>query len=627
MKTLVVAEKPSVGRDIARVLKAGTRGDGCLIGENYIVTWAIGHLVSLKEPDELDERYSKWNVADLPILPEAIPLKVLKDTKDQFQKVKTLMNANDVSDIICATDAGREGELIFRYIYTMAGCRKSFRRLWISSMTDAAIKAGFDALKPSGEYEGLYASARCRSEADWLVGMNATRAFTLRYHSLLSVGRVQTPTLALIVKRDREIKAFVPENYWEVSVDYGGWKGTWFDPETKQTKIKDEQRAKEIVEKVKKKEATVTEVHREEKRVPPEKLYDLTTLQREANRKFGYKADKTLKLAQSLYETHKAITYPRTDSRYLPDDMKPKVVKTLSILPEPYKSMVQKVQPIQTAGRIYDNEKISDHHAIIPTDKQIDLNRLTSDEKNIYDLVVRRLIANHYPEYVYSSLSVITQCEDESFKTNADTVISLGWRALYRDEEKKKETAMQIPPEIKMGDQYKIAKAASTVKKTTPPAHFSDDTLLKAMEDAGKTIEDEDLREKMKESGLGTPATRAAIIERLINVGYVVREKKTLISTEKGDKLISVVPEEMSSAITTGKWERALNKMARLNDKALIDEKQQKFMTSIRNYSAFLTDYAQHKAAAIAFPKDEYRKTTTKNTKGSSAWKAKSTKQ
>ena len=623
MKTLVVAEKPSVGRDIARVLKATARDEGYLSGDQYVVTWAIGHLVTLKEPDELDARYSKWSAGDLPILPNDIPLKVIKETQSQFNIVKKLMNANDISDIICATDAGREGELIFRYIYIMAGCTKPFSRLWISSMTDAAIRAGFEQIKPAREYDGLYASARCRSEADWLVGMNATRAFTLRYNTLLSIGRVQTPTLALIVKRDREIKAFQSEPYWELNVDYGGWKGTWFDKQTKQTKITDEKRAYEIAGRVKQKQATVTECKSEEKRVPPEKLYDLTTLQREANRKFGYNADKTLKLAQSLYETHKAITYPRTDSRFLPDDMIPKVAKTLDILPEPYRAMVAAIKPLKTSSRIYDNSKISDHHAIIPTDKAADLSRFSNDEKNIYDLIARRLIANHYPDYVYSALSVVTECEGESFKTNADTPISLGWRALYKEEEKKK-TAKESVPKLQCGDVLTIKKATVSQKKTNPPAHYTDDTLLKAMEDAGKTIEDEELREKMKESGLGTPATRAAIIQRLINVGYVVREKKTLLSTEKGDKLIQVVPEEMSSALTTGKWERALNKMARLTDEDIIADKQLKFMNSIRNYSAFLADYARCKASPMQFPKDDYPKTRSR---GAKTWKAKSTKQ
>ena len=629
MKTLVVAEKPSVGRDIARVLKCAGRGEGCLTGEKYVVTWAIGHLVSLKEPDELDAKYSKWNVYDLPIPPEKIPLKVLKPTASQFKTVKELMNSPEIDHIICATDAGREGELIFRYIYEQAGCKKSFSRLWISSMTDAAIRAGFDSIKPSGEYDALYASARCRSEADWLVGMNATRAFTLRYGSLLSVGRVQTPTLALIVKRDREISAFKPESYWEVRADYGSWQGVWFDPETKNTHIHDEAKAKAIAAKVKGKTAVVTEYRAEEKRVPPEKLYDLTTLQREANRKFGFSAEKTLSVAQALYETHKLITYPRTDSRFLPDDMKPKVSQTLMRLPEPYAAMVRALSPIKTAQRIYDNEKISDHHAIVPTDKVPDLSRLSADESKIYDLVARRLIANHYPDYVYLACSVVTACEGESFKSNASTPVSQGWRALYKadaeDKKKEKDSDGTIPP-LKEGDECPILKTSVKSKQTKPPEHYTEDTLLKAMESAGKLIDDEELREKMKDSGLGTPATRAAIIQRLIAVGYIKRERKALLSTEKGQKLISVVPEEMSSAVTTGKWERALNKMAHLSDKAEVAQKREKFMQSIRNYSAFLTDFARTKAANVLFPREEYKKPAA-NGRKKDTWKAKSTGQ
>ena len=604
MKTLVVAEKPSVGRDIARVLKANARGEGFLSGDNYIVTWAVGHLVSLKEPDELDEKYSRWNRNDLPILPEEIPLKVLTPTRSQFKVVKQLMNDKDVDKIICATDSGREGELIFRYIYQMAGCKKPFDRLWISSMTDAAIKAGFDSLKPSKDYDGLYASARCRSEADWLVGMNATRAFTLRYNRLLSVGRVQTPTLALIVKRDGEIAAFVPEEYYELTTEFEAWKGVWFDPETKSTHIKDKTTVEEIAKRVKGKTGRVAEVKREQKRVPPQKLYDLTTLQREANRKFGFSADKTLKIAQSLYETHKLITYPRTDSRYLPDDMIPKVKHTLSLLPEPYDALVKQA-PLDFARRIYDNSKISDHHAIIPTDRKGDLSRLTHDEKKIFDLVAKRLISNHYGDYVYDALNIVTAVESDLFKTGLNALVDPGWKAVYAGDDSEKTDAQADLPEVKENDETKLLKTSIKQQKTKPPAFYTDDTLLKAMEDAGKTIEDEELREKMKDAGLGTPATRAAIIQRLIQVGYARRERKNIVSTVKGQKLIQVVPQEISSAITTGKWERALAKMARFTSEAEIAEKQEKFMNSIRSYSAFLTDYAFNGAPQASFPQED----------------------
>ena len=604
MKTLVVAEKPSVGRDIARVLKANARGEGFLSSDNYIVTWAVGHLVSLKEPDELDEKYSRWNKNDLPILPEEIPLKVLTPTRSQFKVVKQLMNDKDVDKIICATDSGREGELIFRYIYQMAGCKKPFDRLWISSMTDAAIKAGFDNLKPSKDYDGLYASARCRSEADWLVGMNATRAFTLRYNRLLSVGRVQTPTLALIVKRDGDIAAFVPEEYYELTAEFEAWKGVWFDSETKSTQIKDKTTAEEIAKRVKGKTGRVAEVKREQKRVPPQKLYDLTTLQREANRKFGFSADKTLKIAQSLYETHKLITYPRTDSRYLPDDMIPKVKHTLSLLPEPYDALVKQA-PLDFARRIYDNSRISDHHAIIPTDRKGDLSRLTQDEKKIFDLVAKRLISNHYGDYVYDALNIVTVVESDLFKTALNALVDPGWKAVYAGDDSEKTDAQADLPEVKENDETKLLKTSIKQQKTKPPAFYTDDTLLKAMEDAGKTIEDEELREKMKDAGLGTPATRAAIIQRLIQVGYARRDRKNIVSTVKGQKLIQVVPQEISSAVTTGKWERALAKMARFTSEAEIAEKQEKFMNSIRSYSAFLTDYAFNGAPQASFPQED----------------------
>lgn len=607
MSTLVVAEKPSVGRDIARVLGATKSGTGCLTNDSYIVTWAVGHLVTLSEPDEIKEEWKRWSIYTLPILPADIPLKVISQSKDQYAVVKNLMNSDKVDKIICATDAGREGELIFRYIYRMAGCKKPCERLWISSMTDAAIKAGFAALKPSSEYDGLYASACCRSEADWLVGMNATRAFTIRYDSLLSAGRVQTPTLALIVKRDAEIDAFVSKPYYEVTAKFGKYTGTWFEPKTQEARIDDKVRAEEIKKKVSGKIGTITECTKTQKREGPEKLYDLTTLQREANRKFGYSADKTLEIAQALYERHKIITYPRTDSRFLPDDMKPKVAKTLGLLPEPYKGFVEQIVPVQQSTRIYDNSKISDHHAIIPTDNMSGYSHLNQDEKNIFDLVARRLIANHYPDRIYNSCRIITQCEDELFKTNCVQTVSDGWRALYAGEKPKDETVQDIP-DVNKGDTAPATDVKVASKKTKAPQPYTDDTLLKSMEDAGKTIEDEELREKMKDSGLGTPATRAAIINRLIQVGYAKRVAKQIRATEKGKLFISVAPEEMTSAVTTGKWERALAKMAKLTDAAQIAEKQKKFMESIRRYSGFLVEYTRDSAPVVMFPEDKARK-------------------
>ena len=605
MKTLVVAEKPSVGRDIARVLGVKGQGKGCMTGERYTVTWAIGHLVTLKEPQELDERYRKWNMAQLPMLPKEIPLKVIDSTKQQFEVVRGLMNDAEIGIIICATDSGREGELIFRYIYQMAKCQKPVMRLWISSMTDAAIRSGLESMKPSKEYDALYMSAKCRSEADWLVGMNASRAFSLKYNALLSVGRVQTPTLALLVKRDEEIAEFQPEDYWELTADFGDYKGVWMDAETQKTRIPSEDRAAEIKKAVAGKTGVVQESTREEKRLSAERLYDLTTLQREANRKFGYGADKTLALAQSLYETHKLLTYPRTDSRYLPNDMIPKIEKTLKMLPEPYKAFVDALVPFRKAERIYNDAKISDHHAIVPTDRKADLSKLTADERNIYDLVARRLIANHYPDYVYTASRVVTNVEGNLFKTTGNMPVSEGWRALYPNDKKEKNDENGELPALNVGDTRRVVKASLKKQKTKPPQPHTDDTLLKAMEDAGKSIDDEALREEMKDSGLGTPATRAAIITRLITVGYARRNGKQILSTDKGKTFISVAPEEMTSAVTTGKWERALSKMARLTDAGDMNSREERFMDSIRRFSIYLVDYARNRAPNAKFPEEK----------------------
>ena len=615
-KKLIVAEKPSVARDIARVLGVRTAGEGFLYSDDYVVTWAIGHLVGLADPGETNPAWAKWRMADLPMLPEDIPLKVLPGTKAQFGTIKKLMKNKEVASIICATDSAREGELIFRYIYRMAECSKPVERLWISSMTDAAIKQGFAELKPASAYDSLYESARCRSEAAWLVGMNASRAFSLAYDAHLSVGRVQTPTLALIVKRDLEIANFVPEDYWEIRADFGDYQGLWVDPETKKTRCADEEKAKAIQQAVKGQPATVTESSREEKRVPPPQLYDLTSLQREANRKLGFSADRTLKLAQALYETHKLVTYPRTDSRYLPDDMKPKVEKTLRGLPEPYAAFVNapEMNLAMHTKRFYDNGKISDHHAIVPTEKRPDLSCLAPDERNLYDMIVRRLIAAHYPNYVYEAAKVMTDVGEHRFRSTGAMPVDLGWRALYRDDlpeeakgrrKAKGEDAEPPLPRLAVGDTRTVKKASAKACKTTPPPEHNDASILKLMENAGQDIQDEALREQMKSSGLGTPATRAATIERLIEVGYAKRKGKAIVSTEKGRQLIAVVPEQIASAVTTGKWEKFLSDMAAQRDEAARAQKSQRFMYGIRRFSQFLVDAARTGPRDVRFEKEE----------------------
>ena len=615
-KIVVLAEKPSVGRDIARVIGCTTRGDGCLIGEQYIVTWAVGHLVTLAEPDEMDEKYKKWSFATLPILPETIPLKVISATKSQFSTVKKLINDKETDSLICATDAGREGELIFRYIYEKAGCKKPFRRLWISSMTDEAIREGFQSIRPGNDYDGLYESARCRSKADWLVGMNASRAFTLKYDALLSVGRVQTPTLAILVKRRKEIENFKPEGFCTVTADFGDYRGVYFHEKLEpDTHLKTKAEAETIAAAVKGKTGTVTQAETIRKKEWPPQLYDLTSLQRDANRLLGFTADKTLKTAQSLYETHKALTYPRTDSRYLPPDMIPRVVQTMKLLPENYQKYVPGALPggkLPVSKRTIDASKVTDHHAILPTSRKADVSRFSEDERNLYDLVARRMLAAFYPVCEYDATKVITTVGEHSFRTNGRVTVVNGWHdvpPLEKPPKAKKapkpeeEEEGQLPP-LAEGDTREVKKTQIREDKTKPPAPHTDASLLAAMETAGKDLEDEELVRLMKGSGIGTPATRAAIIERLIKVGYASRRGKTLNATDKGVMLIDVMPPEIASPETTGRWELALHEIT--------DGKQDpdRFMDGIRKMSAFLVDYARDQAKPLAFPPDERRKRT-----------------
>ena len=596
----VLAEKPSVARDIARVLGANKPGKGCLKGGGYVVTWAVGHLVTQVNPEEIDARWKTWRQDTLPMLPENIPLKVIAQSRDQFQCVKTILNAPQVDSVICATDAGREGELIFRRIYQMAGCKKPFRRLWISSMTEEAIQEGFANLRDGADYDGLYASALCRSDADWLVGMNGSRAFTLRYDSLLSVGRVQTPTLSILVKRALEIRNFVPENYWEVQADFGGYRGTWIDKDGK-TRIPDEKTAKEIVSAVTGREGEVLEVSTERKRVPPPLLYDLTTLQREANARYGFTAQKTLNLAQALYEKHKLLTYPRTDSRYLSHDMRPKVQGILKGMPEPLRALVLSPDKAVDPGkRVYDDAKLTDHHAIIPTGRRP--GTLTTDEQKLYEMVARQLIAAFYPDMEYDAMSAVTGVGEHKFLSRGRAVIAQGWQAAnppLRSKPKKGEEEQALP-QLQKGQRVPVKSAKAVAKKTTPPSPYTENTLLAAMENAGKFVENEELRRQMKERGLGTPATRAAIIERLIAVDYVRREKKALIPTDKGIRLIAVAPEQLSSPETTGRWEKGLS------DIAAGKMDPNRFMQSIRRYCAFLCQYAVT-APPQDFPKREFK--------------------
>lgn len=605
MKTVIVAEKPSVARDIARVVGARTAGEGCLEGDSYVVTWALGHLVTLMEPDEIDARYKKWAMQDLPILPQEIPLKVLPKTKKQFAVVKRLLNAPTTGRVICATDAAREGELIFRYIYRMAGCKKPVWRLWISSMTDEAIREGMANLRPAGEYDALYESARCRAVADWLVGMNASRAFTLRYGALLPMGRVQTPTLALLVRRDREIAAFAPEDYWEVRADFGDFQALYYDPEKKQSRAPTREMAEKIKRETAGREGVVVHSRREEKRVPPPRLFDLTSLQREANARFGFSAEKTLKIAQALYERHKVLTYPRTDSRALPAQMRAQVRATLEGLGEPWSALVRDARMRLDAApkRVYDDAKVSDHHAIIPTRRRP--GNLSEQEVKIYDLVARSLIAAHYPDYVYEAAALRVQAGQYEFRSTGAVAREAGWKAVLSQADGRGEQAL---PDVREGEKRLARKVSIAKKQTRPPAPLTDNTLLAQMENAGSDLEDEELRERMKGSGLGTPATRAAIIERLIKTGLAARKGKAIVSTQKGRNLIQVAPEQIASAATTGKWERALNAMAANRDAAQRQQKAERFLQGICRFSAYLVEAAKAAPAQVQFEREAPRR-------------------
>ena len=598
MKTLIIAEKPSVARDIARVLGCKQKADGQIYNNQYTISWAIGHLATLKEPEDYDPVLKKWRIQDLPIIPTEMGLKPIPKTSKQLNLLKKLMNARDTRDIICATDSGREGELIFRYIYQWAKCKKPVKRLWISSLTDTAIREGLDKMKDGREYDNLFASARCRAEADWLVGMNATRAYTLTNGELLTMGRVQTPTLALLVNRHHEIAAFVSESYWEVKAEFltaanAAYTGIYIDKDGND-RLKTETEAAAIAEKVKNQPGIVQSIEAEEKRQPPPQLFDLTELQRECNRRLGFSAQKTLSIAQSLYETHKMITYPRTDSRYLSRDIEPKLRPTLEAVPPLYMDFTApllEMPTLTTSSRIINDAKVTDHHAIIPTGSKKTLESLSADERAVYDRIMRNFIAVFHGAHVYGITTVITTVAGEKFRSRGKVDKQQGWRVVYAGVDATTsrtndlETEAPLPP-LSKDEPVTVNDAQVLHKKTTPPKPYTEATLLSAMEHAGRFVDDEALKDALKQSGLGTPATRAAMIEKLISSSYVVRNKKSLIPTEKGIRLISIVPQEMRTPETTGKWERGLSRIAN----GELDDV--KFMESIRRYVEYLVQEA-----------------------------------
>lgn len=569
---LIVAEKPSVGRDIAGALGGGRRGEGAIRGNGWTVTWALGHLAELAPPDAYGEEYKRWRMETLPILPEKFKVKVSPKTRKQFDAVRGLMQDPSVTEVVNACDAGREGELIFAYLYGLSRCRKPVLRLWISSLTPEAIRSGFESLREGSRMKPLEDAARSRGEADWVVGMNATRAYSVRFGSpgnVLSVGRVQTPTLKLLVEREREIEDFKPEKFWTVHARFARegltYDGVWF--KKKQNRLSEKGKADEIAWKVRGGTGVVQKAEKKTASEKPPLLYDLTELQRNANARFGFTAERTLRAAQSLYEDKKLITYPRTSSRYLSGDMiggLKKRVDAAGGLPELSRfarELLQKPK-LPISPRIVNDEKVTDHHAIVPTNRRSSGN-LSSDEAKVYDLVARRFLAVFFPAARFENTTVVTHVRGETFLSKGRVVLEAGWRALYPDGVGgKKDKEPPVLPPIEAGQEWDVAKVGVKEGETKPPPRYSESALLGAMETAGKLVEDEELRQQMKDSGLGTPATRAATIERLIRVGYVEREKKSLVPTQKGRSLISLLGESpLGSPELTARWEERLAKM------------------------------------------------------------------
>lgn len=569
---LIVTEKPSVAKDIARVLNINRNRDGYMENNEYIITWCVGHLIQLAYPESYDPKFKSWNINDLPIFPKQFKYMVNPSTQKQYETVKSLMLSDKVDELICATDAGREGQLIFGYVYVNAGCTKPVKRLWISSMTDEAIEEGFKNLKDNKEYFNLYLSARSRSEADWLVGINATRLFTVKYNQMLTIGRVQTPTLSLIVQRQKEIDNFVSQPFYEVAADCEMFTATWFNKNG--TRIDEQKNAEEIAARCRNKEATVTKLKTKRATVERPLLYDLTELQRDGNKRYGYSAEQTLDAAQSLYEKYKLTTYPRTDSRYLTKDMKKQIPALLQNIKDGWKVdgtayCVDKIvnQKINADKRVIDDSKVTDHHAIIvtPNIKNAFNINLPEREHNILKLIVARFITVFDKKQEYDQTDIEIQIEKDKFKARGKKVVIPGWKEIedimlgkIKDDAEEKE----ITVNLKEGDRLLPKEIKILTKKTSPPKPYTEATLLTAMETAGKQIEDEKLREEMKSIGLGTPATRAGIIEKLISVGYIKRNKKNLVPTQNGTQLIEIVHEKLKKPDLTGEWESQLSKIA-----------------------------------------------------------------
>lgn len=591
MKSLVIAEKPSVARDIARVLHCQKKSSSAMEGSQYIVTWALGHLVTLADPEAYDKKYAQWSMDTLPMMPKKMELVVIKQTAKQYQAVKTQLFRKDVDTVIIATDAGREGELVARWILEKANCHKPIKRLWISSVTDKAIREGFAHLRDGKEYQNLYRAAAARAEADWLVGINATRALTCKYNAQLSCGRVQTPTLAIIAKREEEIRKFQPQEYYGLNLMAGGVKWTWQDKKSGSYRTFQKERADEIYGKAKSGKLTVTAVEKKAKKTLAPGLYDLTELQRDANKKFGYSAKETLNIMQRLYENHKVLTYPRTDSRYIGKDVAATIKERLKACAVgPYRKMAGtlSMRPIKTNGSFVDDKKVSDHHAIIPTEQFVQLDHMTNEERKIYDLVVRRFLAVLYPAFEYEQTTMTASAAGESWVARGKVVTSPGWKAVYEngtDEEEEEEapelTEQTLKP-MKKGDSFQTEKTEITKGKTKPPARFNEATLLSAMENPVKYMETKDAAAAKtlgETGGLGTVATRADIIDKLFHSFMMEKRGKEIYLTAKARQLLELVPEDLRKPELTAAWEMRLSNIAKGS------MKQEVFLNNIRSYT------------------------------------------
>lgn len=606
-KRLVLAEKPSVGRDIARVLNCTKQGNGYLEGKDYIVTWALGHLVTLADPEAYDVKYKSWNLEDLPMLPKQFKLVVIPKTSKQFKAVKEQMFRKDVSEIIIATDAGREGELVARWIIEKVGVKKPIKRLWISSVTDKAIQQGFKTLKDGRNYDNLYSSAIARSEADWIVGMNATRALTTKHNAQLSCGRVQTPTLAMIAKREEEIKQFKPKTYYGLTAISQGIKWTWQDGKSKDIKTFNEERIGQLFKSLQGQSAQIEKVAKTEKKVYAPGLYDLTELQRDANRMFGFSAKETLSIMQKLYEHHKVLTYPRTDSRYISTDIVetlPERLKAVAI--GPYRAVANQLLKgkLVTNKSFVDDKKVSDHHAIIPTEQTALLTDLSDKERKIFDLVVKRFLAVLSKPFVYEQTTLTAKIGSETFVAKGKRVLSLGFKEIYSHQDEEADDHQNLPL-VEAGTILPILKIIQTSGRTQPPAYFNEATLLSAMENPARFMNgvSSDVVKTLNETGgLGTVATRADIIEKLFNSFMIEKKGQEIHLTSKGRQLLDLAPTDLKSPELTGEWEQ------KLSDIASGKLKRQSFVNQMREYAT--TVVQEIKGSDVKYKHDNL--TTTK---------------